>query len=85
MDSVGIDTLPLCVPFLILLMQGHFKRKRKRLAAIAMFILFMRLVDMFCLIRPEPAYRRSCKLSVPFGVSWMDIVAPLAVGGIWVW
>ena len=35
--------------------------------------------------RPEPADRRARRLHVPFTISWMDIVAPIAVGGIWLW
>lgn len=70
-------------PFLVLLQQD-FKRHARRIATLAIFILFMRLVDMFYLIGPSnrvtPGYE-----SGAFVVSWMDIVAPVAVGGIWLW
>jgi len=72
------------VPFLILLQQD-FKRKPKLLASLAVFILFMRLVDMFFLIGPTP------RINVPAGgqgafiFSWLDIVGPIAIGGIWLW
>jgi hypothetical protein len=71
-------------PFLILLQQD-LKRKPRRLAAVAGFILFMRLVDMYFLIGPSPRIGEHATLTLPFTVSWMDIVAPVAVGGIWVW
>ncbi len=72
-------------PFLILLQQD-FKRKPKMLASIALFILFMRLVDMFYLISPNPRIATG-GVSLPFieSFSWLDIAGPVAVGGIWLW
>lgn len=73
------------VPFLILLRQD-LKRKAKLLATIGVFILFMRLVDMFYLISPSPRISTHGKgLELALSFSWMDIVAPIAVGGIWLW
>src|SRR5215204_4364993 len=72
------------VPFLILLQQD-LKRRPVRLAAVAIFILFMRLVDMFFLIGPSPRIAEHGGTHGAFIISWMDIVAPIAVGGIWVW
>jgi hypothetical protein len=71
------------IPFLVLLKQD-FKRKATQLAALAVFILIMRAFDMFYLIGPNP------RISVPgpageFIVSWLDILGPIAVGGIWMW
>lgn len=73
-------------PFLILLMQD-FKRKAKLLAALAIFILLMRLLDMFYIIGPSPMIGDIKKhlLEVPFRLSVWDIVAPIAIGGIWLW
>lgn len=73
-------------PFLILLMQD-FKRKAKWLAALAIFILFMRLVDMYYIIGPSPMIGEVEKhlLEMPFRLSPWDIVAPIAIGGIWLW
>ena len=80
----GLILFHFAVPFLILLMQD-LKRKPRRLAAVAIFILFMRIVDMYFLIGPSPRIGEHSGIYTPFTVSWMDIVAPLAVGGIWVW
>ncbi len=73
-------------PFLILLMQD-FKRKAKWLAALAIFILFMRLLDMFFIIGPSPMVGEVEKhlLEVPFRFTIWDVISPLAVGGIWMW
>jgi hypothetical protein len=71
-------------PFLVLLQQD-FKRKAKLLATMAAFILAMRLLDMFFLIGPNPRIDTHGLAQGAFVVSWMDIVAPIAVGGIWLW
>ena len=64
-----------------------FKRKAKWLAALAIFILFMRLVDMYYIIGPSPFIGDVKKhlLEVPFRISPWDFVGPIAVGGIWLW
>jgi hypothetical protein len=67
-------------PFLVLLSRD-IKRNRKYLAMVAVFILVLRLVDMFYLIAPNPRIHPI----VGFHLSWMDLVAPVAVGGIWLW
>lgn len=70
------------VPFLILLSR-EVKRKPKRLALVAVFILVMRVVDMFYLIEPSPTV--GYVLSESFKITLFDIIAPLGVGGIWLW
>jgi hypothetical protein len=70
-------------PFLVLLQQD-FKRRAKWLATLALFILVMRLVDMFYLIGPSGRVTAGA-VQGGFVVSWMDLVAPVAVGGIWLW
>ena len=72
-------------PFLFLLRQD-WKKNIRMLGAISLFVLVMRLVDMFFLISPNPriaTHGESLPLSLSF--SWMDIVAPIAIGGIWLW
>jgi len=71
-------------PFLVLLKQD-LKRHEKRLAAVAIFVLVMRLVDMFYLIGPNPRIDTHGLAQGAFVVSWLDFVAPIAVGGIWLW
>jgi hypothetical protein len=63
------------LPFALLLSRD-LKRNFKLLAGIAVFILFMRLVDLYWLIAPD--FRKDS-----FGLSWMDFAAPLALIGLW--
>ena len=70
-------------PFLVLLSRD-LKRNSKWLARTAIFILVLRLIDYFFMIGPSPrVYGTGADWA--YHVSWMDFVAPLAVGGIWLW
>ena len=71
-------------PFLVLLQQD-FKRKARWLSSLAIGILLMRLVDMFYLIGPSNRVAAAGIEQGAFYVSWLDFVAPIAVGGIWLW
>jgi hypothetical protein len=62
-------------PFLFLLSRS-FKRDSRKLVLIAVLILVMRLVDLFWTITPSFTHEH-------FHVSWMDLVAPIGIGGIW--
>lgn len=64
------------LPFLLLLSRD-LKRSARRLAVIAIVVFVMRFIDLFWII--TPTFRRE-----HFGLSFMDIVAPLALGGLWV-
>jgi hypothetical protein len=70
------------VPFLILLSRD-IKRHAKRLAVIAMFILLMRVVDMFYHIAPSPSTMGAEPVANVFWLLY--IVGPVAVGGLWLW
>lgn len=82
--SIILVLLHFAFPFLILLRQD-LKRRAKLLAGIAIFILILRLVDMFYLIGPNPRIDTHGLPQGAFVVSWLDFVAPIAVGGIWLW
>jgi hypothetical protein len=70
-------------PFLVLLSRD-IKRNARNLAGLAIFILVLRLIDMFYLIGPNPRVFQNGEVGT-FHMSWLDIVAPIAVGGIWLW
>src|SRR6267154_806474 len=62
------------VPFFLLLSQD-VKRNAKVLPKIALWLIFMRLVDLYWMTRPEFTAR-----AMP---TWLDIVLPIALGGLW--
>ena len=64
------------VPFLLLLSQP-LKRNPRTIATLAVFIMAVRLIDVFWLIEPNFD-------NTGFRVSWLDIAAPLGVGGVFV-
>ena len=63
------------VPFALLLVRA-FKRRVAVLCAVAAAILFMRLLDIFWYT--APAFHPGS-----FNLHWMDIAAPIGLGGIW--
>lgn len=62
------------VPFFLLLSRD-LKRNPRVLPRIAIWLIFMRLVDLFWMTRPEFTAR-----ALP---SWLDIVVPVALVGLW--
>src|SRR6266536_367877 len=72
--ALAIAILQFAFPFLALLSRAA-KKSSDRLAILAVLILAMRLADVFWLI--EPSFNRE-----RFHLSWMDVVAPIAMGGL---
>ncbi len=64
------------VPFFLLLSRD-LKRNAKLLPKVAIWLIVMRLVDLFWLTRPEFTSN-----AMP---NWLDIAAPLALGGLWLY
>jgi hypothetical protein len=64
------------IPFLILLVRKN-KQQAKILASVAAFMLVMRLVDLIWVV--APAFHAES-----LSIHWLDIAAPIAVGGLWV-
>jgi hypothetical protein len=62
------------VPFFLLLSQD-VKRNAKVLPKIALWLIFMRLVDLYWMTRPE--------FTLHAAPTWLDIVLPIALGGLW--
>lgn len=73
--AIAIVILQFAFPFLVLLSRAA-KKSSERLALLAVLILLMRFVDAVWLI--EPAFNQE-----HFHLSWMDFVAPIAMGGLW--
>ncbi len=73
--AVGLLVFHFFFPFLILLSRS-VKENARALAAIAGFVLVMRLVDLIWSSRPSLVHDG-------FGLHWLDLAAPLALGGLW--
>jgi hypothetical protein len=78
------------VPWLLLLSRDR-KRNPYRLVWVAAWILFVRYVDFYMMIAPEFASSGE-NLHMLAGehegglfVHWLDLAAPLAIGGVWLW
>ncbi|HZF08898.1 MAG TPA: hypothetical protein VFE33_08925 [Thermoanaerobaculia bacterium] len=66
------------MPFLLLLSR-NLKRAPKRLGGLALFMLFMRWVDLYW--QAEPAFHADNR----FYFHWLFLTTLLAVGGIWLY
>jgi len=63
------------LPFALLLSRD-LKRNFKLLAGVAIFVLVMRLVDLYWVV--TPMFR-----SASFGLHWLDLTVPCGLFGIW--
>jgi hypothetical protein len=63
------------LPFLLLLSQD-LKKRRARLAGVAIGIVVMRYVDLLWLVAPNYEHQG-------FPIHWMDIAIPVGLAGIW--
>ncbi len=62
-------------PFLMLLSQA-LKKNPKTIQMIAIYVIFVRIIDVFWLV--EPNFSGS-----HFQLHWLDVVAPIGIGGLW--
>lgn len=74
--ALGIVILQFAFPFMTLLSRAA-KKSPQKLGMLALLILITRVVDVIWLI--EPTFNRE-----RFHMSWMDMVAPIAMGGFWI-
>jgi hypothetical protein len=63
------------VPFLLLLSE-EVKKNARLISKLGVWMIFMRLVDLFWMTRPEFTAR-----AMP---TWLDLVVPIALVGLWV-
>lgn len=73
--ALVIAILQFAFPFLALLSRAT-KASSQKLAILVLLILVMRVADVIWLI--EPTFNRD-----RFHLSWMDLLAPFALGGLW--
>ena len=78
------------VPWLLLLSRDR-KRNPYRLIWMAGWILLVRYIDLYMLVAPEFASTGENLHMVAeahesgFFVHWLDLVTPVAIGGLWLW
>jgi hypothetical protein len=79
------------VPWLLLLSRDR-KRNPHRLVLVAAWIILVRFADIFMLVSPEFDAGTGANLHLlegehvsRFFVHWLDLAAPLAIGGLWTW
>lgn len=73
--ALAVVILHFAFPFLFLLSRS-IKRNAGKLVIVAVLILVMRLVDLFWTLAPSFADGQ-------FHPSWMDLIAPIGMGGLW--
>jgi hypothetical protein len=73
-----VGLLHFAAPFLFLLSRS-LKRNPQKLVMVALLVLVMRIIDLYWVLLPAFSHDEK------FHFSWMDIVSPIAIGGIWVW
>lgn len=71
------------LPFFLLLPKKA-NRNPRILLSVALLVIVMRYVDLYWMIGPQVSHEGET-IHAAFHFSWMDITAPLAIGGIWVW
>jgi hypothetical protein len=64
------------LPF-VLLLSRDLKRHPHLLAKVAIFVLFMRIVDLIWLVEPMFEHQG-------FPIHWMDVALPVGMTGVWV-
>ncbi len=78
------------VPFCLLLSRP-LKRTPDRLVRLALWLLIVRVIDTFMYVTPEFSSAGANRWFVAgehgsvFFVSWLDVVTPVAIGGLWFW
>jgi hypothetical protein len=80
------------IPWLLLLSRER-KRNAQRLVLVALWLLLVRFADLYMMISPEfaaeggnlHAHVGEGEHVSHFFVHWLDLAAPLAIGGLWLW
>lgn len=75
--GLALAAFHFAVPFLFLLSR-RFKRNPNSLVWLAVWLIFMRFVDLYWYI--EPSFHKRIFLSAPV---LLDLLVPIAIGGLW--
>lgn len=74
--AIALILFHFAVPFFVLLSR-YVKQRGRLLARVAIWMMVMRLVDLFYWIVPASHGEH-------FAIHWLDLVATIALGGVWV-
>ena len=74
--ALAVALFEFLIPFLLLVFRD-IKRNPRLLAPVASLLVLARLIDVFWLIKPAFSPDQ-------LNVSWMDFIAPVAMGGLWI-
>ena len=74
--GLALIAVHFALPFLLLLSRD-LKRAAPRLAKVAVLLMVMRIVDLQYMVQPEFSER--------LRLHWLDVAAPVAIGGFWLW
>ncbi len=81
--AVFIAVFHFCAPFAIMLFR-YVKRNPRLLYFVAIWMAVIRMVDVFWIVEPS-FYQEGMPLhNQGFSLSWMDLAAPIGIGGIWI-
>jgi hypothetical protein len=75
--GIAIIVLHFFLPF-VLLLSKDLKKNARLLSSLAIGVIVMRFVDLIWMTGPELHGGR-------FGLSWLDLVMPIGIGGVWLW
>jgi len=75
--GLALVLLHFALPF-VLLLSRDLKRNARTITIIAILIFVMRYVDLYWMTGPEFHEGH-------FAVSWMDLIMPIGIGGVWLW
>jgi hypothetical protein len=73
--AVMLVVLHFMLPF-VLLLSRKVKRAAKTLGAVAIFVIVLRVVDLFWIV--VPSFHNE-----GFHLNWLDIAMPIGIGGLW--
>jgi hypothetical protein len=98
--ALGLVVFHFALPF-VLLLSRDLKRNSRRLILVAIGVMLMRVFDLFFLVSPEFAStgvnlhlvasgaeagaKAAGEHGTHFFVHWLDIAAPIGIGGVWIW
>jgi hypothetical protein len=74
--AMGLVVVHFFMPFLLLLLRAT-KRNVRLLAALAMVLVVIRLIDLYWVVMPAFPGKKT------FSVHWMDLAALMGIGGLW--